>query len=90
MEVDSRCTSLHTGGSTAGRDRGIISGGKDMKIKLKFTNYMASTANGLLAAIFENLTREVRPKIWVRQLREYLGELGLDFSDVGGWMQMTL
>ena len=42
--------------------------------------------NGLLAAIFRKLTSEARPKIWVslvRQLREYLGELGLDFSDVG-------
>ena len=57
--------------------------GRDMKIKLKFANYMANTANGLLAAIFIKLTSEARPKIWVRQLREYLGELGLDFSDVG-------
>ena len=27
--------------------------GRDMKMKLKFTNYMANTANGLLAAIFK-------------------------------------
>ena len=57
--------------------------GRDMKMKLKFANYMANTANGLLAAIFRKLTSEARPKIWVRQLREYLGELGLYFSDVG-------
>ena len=59
--------------------------GRDMKskMKLKFSNYMANTANGLLAAIFKKLTTEARRKIWVRQLREYLGELGLDFSDVG-------
>ena len=57
--------------------------GRDMKIKLKFANYMANTANGLLAAIFRKLTSEARQRIWVRQLREYLGELGLDFSDVG-------
>ena len=44
---------------------------------------MANTASGLLAAIFRKLTSEERPKIWVRQLREYLGEFGLDFSDVG-------
>ena len=46
---------------------------------------MANTANGLLAvaAIFKKLTSEARPKIWVSQLREYFGELGLDFSDVG-------
>ena len=53
--------------------------GRDMKMKLKFAN----TANGLLAVIFRKLTSEARRKIWVRQLREYLGELGLDFADVG-------
>ena len=57
--------------------------GRYMKMKLKFANYMANTENGQLAAIFKKLTIEARPKIWVRQLREYLGELGLDFSDVG-------
>ena len=36
-----------------------------------------------VAAIFRKSTSETRPKIWVRQLRDYLGELGLDFSDVG-------
>ena len=51
--------------------------------KLKFANYMVNTANGLLAAIFRKLTSEARPKIWVRQVTEYLGELGQDFSDVG-------
>ena len=34
-----------------------------MKIKVKFTNYMAKTANGLLSAIVEKLTSEARPKI---------------------------
>ena len=53
-------------------------------MNIKFANYMANTANGLLAAILQKLTREARPKILVRQLREYLAELGLDFSDVGG------
>ena len=57
--------------------------GRDMKMKLKVANYLANTSNGLLAAIFKKLTSsEARPKIWVRQLREYLGELGLDFLDV--------
>ena len=74
MEADSGCTSAHTGGSTSGRDKGIIS---HMKIKLKFANYMANTANGLLTAIFKKLTRGARPKslkiVCVRQLREYLG-----------------
>ena len=32
-------------------------GGNDMKMKLRFANYMANTANGLLVAIFQNLTR---------------------------------
>ena len=54
-----------------------------MKMKPKFANYMANTANGLLAAIFKKLISEVRPKIWLRHLREYLWELRLDFSDVG-------
>ena len=58
--------------------------GRDKKMKLKFANYMAHT-NGLLADIFIKLTSEARPKIWVRQLRDYLGELGLDFLDVS-WM----
>ena len=57
--------------------------GRDMKMKLKFANYLANTANGLLAAIFKKLTSEARPKTWVRQLREYSREFGLDFSDVG-------
>ena len=44
--------------------------GRDMKMKkLRFANYMANTANGLLAAIFQKLTREASPTIWVRQLR---------------------
>ena len=57
--------------------------GRDMKMKLKFANYMANTANVLLAAIFRKLTSKATPKMWVRQLREYLWELGLDFLDVG-------
>ena len=51
---------------------------------------MANTANSLLAGIFKKITSEVRHKIWERPLRQYLGELGLDFSDVRGLMQMTL
>ena len=54
-----------------------------MKMRLKFTNYMVNTSNGLLAAIFRKLSSEARPRVWVRQLREYLRELRLDFSDVG-------
>ena len=67
--------------------------GRDMKMKLRFANYMANPANGLLApassmgcwhhGLRAAGTNEARPKIWVRQLREYLGELRLDFSDVG-------
>ena len=49
----------------------------------KFANCMTNTTNVLLAVIFKKINSEVRPKIWVRLLREYLGELGLDFSDVG-------
>ena len=83
MEADSRSTNLHTGGSIAGGDRSIFTGWKGHEDELKFAKYKANTANGLLAAIFGKLTSEARPEIWVRQPREYLGELGLDFSDVG-------
>ena len=31
---------------------------RDMMMKLKFANYMANTANGLMAAIFRKLTNE--------------------------------
>ena len=33
-------------------------------------------------AIYGKLIKEQRPRRWVKQFREYLGELGLDFSDV--------
>ena len=53
--------------------RGVIGAssveGSDMKMKLKFLNYMANISNGLLTAIFRKLTGEARPKVWVRQLR---------------------
>ena len=64
--------------------------GSDMKMKLKFANYMSNASNGFLAGIFRKLTSEARPKVWVRQLREYLGELGLYFSDVGRMIWVTL
>ena len=63
--------------------RALAVKGRDMKVKLKFANYVANTANGLLAPIFQKLTRESRPKIWLRQLREYIGELGRDTDDIG-------
>ena len=46
--------------------------GRDTKIKLRFANYMTNTANGFLAAIFRKLAGETKPKIWVRQFREYI------------------
>ena len=51
MEADSGSTSLHTGGSNAEIGASSVVG-RDMKLKLKFANYLANTANGLLAAIF--------------------------------------
>ena len=56
--------------------------GRDMKIKLSFARYMTKTSNGLLAPIYGKLIKEQRPGRWVKQFREYLGELGLDFCDV--------
>ena len=44
MEVESWSTNLHTGISiTGGRYRASSVEGRDMKLKLKFANYMAKT-----------------------------------------------
>ena len=50
--------------------------GRDTKIKLSFVRYMTKTSNGLLAAIYGKLIKEQRLGRWVKQFREYLGELG--------------
>ena len=63
MEADSGCKSLHTCGSTKGEIGASSVEGRDMKMKLKFANYMANTANGLLTTIFKKLSRAARPKI---------------------------
>ena len=89
MEVDSWCTSLQTGAHN--KMWASSAKMKDMKIKLKFANYMEKTANGLMTAIFRKLTKETRPQIWFRQLTEYLRAFGFYFSYVhGGWIQMKL
>ena len=69
MELDSGCTSLHTGGITEIGASSVE--GRDMKMKLKFAKCMVNIANGLLATNLKKLTREDRPKTRVRQLREY-------------------
>ena len=76
---------MHTGGSTAGRDMGIISEGKrhEDEAKKKFKLH-GTHCKWLAGAIFQKFTREARPEIWVRQLKEYLEKLGLNFSDVEG------
>ena len=48
-----------------------------MKLKLTFAQYMLRTKNSLLRAIFEKMLEEARPKTWIRQFREYMGELGV-------------
>ena len=68
MEADSGSTNLQFYTLVAGLQGEIGASsveGRDMKMKLKFANYMANTANGLLAVIFRKLTSEARPKIWV-------------------------
>ena len=54
--------------------------GRDRKIKLGFGLYMFKTGNGLLRAIFRRMCEEIRPGRWMRQLREYMGELGIGFD----------
>ena len=57
--------------------------GRDMKIKMTFAQYMLRTKNGLLRAIFKKMLEEARPKKWIRQFRQYMGELGLGLLQVG-------
>ena len=56
--------------------------GRDMKIKMTFAQYMLRTKNGLLRAMFEKMLEEARPKKWIRQFREYMGELGVGLLQV--------
>ena len=56
--------------------------GRDMKIKLTFAQYMLRTKNGLLIAIFKKMLEEVKPKKWIRQFMEYMGELGVGLLQV--------
>ena len=43
---------------------------------------MLRTKNGLLRAIFEKMLEEDKPKKWIRQFREYMGELGVGLLQV--------
>ena len=54
--------------------------GRDRNIKLGFGIYMFKTRNGLMRAIFRRKCEEIRPGRWMRQLREYTGELGIGFD----------
>ena len=53
---------------------------RNRKIKLGFGRYMFKTGNELLKAIFRRICGESRPGRWMRQLREYMGELEISFG----------
>ena len=46
--------------------------GRDMKIKITFTQYMFRTRNELLEGIFRKMIDKVRPRGWMRQLGKYM------------------
>ena len=50
------------------------------KIKMEFGLYMFKARNGLSRAIFRRMCEEISPGRWMRQLREYMGELGIGFD----------
>ena len=54
--------------------------GRDMKIKITFAQYMFRTRNELLEGLFRKMIDEIRPRGWMRQLRKYMGELGISRS----------
>ena len=41
---------------------------------------MLRTGNGLLSAIFGRIRGEFRSEVWMRQLKEYIGQIGLSFD----------
>ena len=53
---------------------------RDRKIKLRFGLYMSRTSNGIWKAIFGRMSRESKPRRWMRQLREFKGEMELSFD----------
>ena len=78
--MDFRCTNVYTGDSVAGDIGASTVEGRDRKIKLGFGRYMFKTRNGLLRAIFQRMCGEIRSERWMRQLREYMGELEISFN----------
>ena len=68
--------------------------GWDIKMKLKFANYMENTSNGLLAAIFKKLTSEARPEVWGKTNRHSSENIWLNwdwtFHMWGEWIRVTL
>ena len=51
---------------------------------------MFKTENGLLRAIFRRMCGESRPGRWMRQLREYMGELGTSFDRLESMTKLEL
>ena len=47
-------------------------------------------ANGSLKAIFERMSREIKPGRWMRQLREYMGEMEHSFDRLKNMTVMEL
>ena len=79
-ETDIGGARIHASSGAAGRDRASTVRGRDLKIKITFAQYMFRTRNGLLEVIFRKMTAEIRPRGWMRQLRKYMGELGISPS----------
>ena len=55
-------------------------GGKDMKIKITFPQYMFRTRTGLLKGVFRKMIDEIKLKRWMKKLGEHMGELRINFS----------
>ena len=51
---------------------------------------MFKSRNGLLRAIFRRMCGEIRPDRWMRQLREYMGELGISFDRLESMTELEL
>ena len=64
--------------------------GRDRKIKLGFGRYMFKTGNRLLKVIFQRMCGESRPGRWMRQLREYMGELEISFDRLESMTKLEL
>ena len=64
--------------------------GRDRKIRLGFWRYMFKTRNRLFRAMFQRKCGEIRPVRWMKQLREYMGELEISFDRLESMTKLEL